>query len=91
MRRVSVVGNAGSGKSLLAQRLADALDVPLMELDAIHHLPNWEPIDPGEFLATVSTLGGKSADRKVAARQWPRADGRGLSDVGRSERSTSRP
>lgn len=61
MKRVSVVGNAGSGKSRLAQRLAVALDVPYVELDAIHHLPNWEPIDPGEFLATVSTIAATDA------------------------------
>lgn len=56
MRRVSVVGNSGSGKTQLAQRLAAALDVPHVELDAIHHLPNWEPIDPEEFLETVRTI-----------------------------------
>jgi adenylate kinase family enzyme len=56
MRRVSVVGNAGSGKSRLAARLADVLGVRYVELDAIHHLPNWEPIDPGEFLAAVGAI-----------------------------------
>ena len=56
MQRVSVVGNAGSGKSHLAQRLARTLGVPHVELDAIHHLPGWEPIDPTEFLATVRSI-----------------------------------
>jgi adenylate kinase family enzyme len=56
MRRVSVVGNAGSGKSRLARRLAAKLDVPYIELDAIHHLPGWEPIDPAKFLATVDEI-----------------------------------
>ena len=56
MKRVSVVGNAGSGKSRLAERLAELLGVPHVELDAIHHLADWEPIDPGEFLARVEAV-----------------------------------
>ncbi|MEY2566866.1 MAG: hypothetical protein QOE35_1395 [Actinomycetota bacterium] len=53
MHRVSVVGNAGSGKTRLARAIAAALGVPHVELDAIHHLPDWEPIDPDRFLARV--------------------------------------
>src|SRR3974390_3266895 len=56
MRRVSVVGNSGSGKTLFAGRLAQALGVPHIELDAIHHLPEWEPIDPDVFVSEVETL-----------------------------------
>lgn len=63
VQRVSVVGNAGSGKSRLAQHIARILGVPHVELDAIHHLPGWEPIDPGEFLAVVRTIA--SADSWV--------------------------
>jgi adenylate kinase family enzyme len=56
VRRVSVVGNAGSGKSRLARRIAGVLDVPYVELDAVHHLPGWSPIDPDEFVHQVSAL-----------------------------------
>lgn len=56
MKRVSVVGNAGSGKSRLARRIADTLGVPYVELDAIHHLPGWTPIDPEELLARVAAV-----------------------------------
>jgi adenylate kinase family enzyme len=56
VRRVSVVGNSGSGKSSLARRIAAQLDVPHVELDAIHHLPGWEPIDPDEFMARISAV-----------------------------------
>lgn len=56
MKRVSVVGNAGSGKSRLAERIARTLGVPYVELDAIHHLPGWEPIDPDEFLARLTAV-----------------------------------
>jgi adenylate kinase family enzyme len=56
MKRVSVVGNAGSGKSRLGRQIAEALDVPYVELDAIQHLPDWEPLDPDEFVAKVSAI-----------------------------------
>ena len=56
MRRVSVVGNSGSGKTRLARRLAGVLGVPHIELDAIHHLPGWEPINPETFLAEIEAL-----------------------------------
>lgn len=56
MRRISVVGNAGSGKTRLAQRIAADLGIPFVELDAIHHLPGWEPIDPDIFVAEVDAI-----------------------------------
>jgi len=56
-----VVGNAGAGKTRLARRLAGALGVPLVELDALHHLPGWEPIDPGQFMDVVSELAAAEA------------------------------
>jgi adenylate kinase family enzyme len=56
MRRVSVVGNSGAGKTHLARRIAEVLAVQHVELDAIHHLPGWEAIDPDEFVAIVTPL-----------------------------------
>lgn len=53
MRRISVVGMSGSGKSTLSRAIAERLDVPCIELDAIHHLPNWEPMAPADFFAEV--------------------------------------
>ncbi len=61
MRRVSVVGNAGAGKSRFAQRLAAELGARWVELDAIHHLPNWEPIDPGNFYEVVDKIASTEA------------------------------
>jgi adenylate kinase family enzyme len=60
--RVSVVGVSGSGKTRLAARIAETLGVPLVELDAVHHLPGWEPIDPTVFVETVR--------RFAAAERW---------------------
>jgi adenylate kinase family enzyme len=41
MRRIYVVGTTGSGKSTLAKELAQRLDVPYIELDALYWGPNW--------------------------------------------------
>ena len=49
MRRVAVVGSSGAGKSWLASRLAAALGVPHVELDAIHHGRSWSPLPAEEM------------------------------------------
>ena len=55
MRRVAVIGSSGVGKSTLADALAAALDVPVIELDALMHGPNWTPMPTREFRAKVMT------------------------------------
>jgi adenylate kinase family enzyme len=53
LRRVNIKGTSGSGKTTFAQELARRLGVPYVELDALHHGPNWsEPTDE-EFRARV--------------------------------------
>jgi adenylate kinase family enzyme len=53
-RRVWVVGNSGSGKSTLASRIARAIGAPYVELDALHHGPNWTQ-RPKDWLASEVT------------------------------------
>ena len=53
-RRVAVVGNSGSGKSTLARTLAARLSAEYIELDAIHHLADWKPIERDEMRRIVS-------------------------------------
>ena len=43
VRRISVVGNSGAGKSTFARALATQLGVPHVELDAFFHQANWTP------------------------------------------------
>jgi len=49
VRRVAVVGNSGSGKTTFGRQLASALGLRFVELDAIYHQPDWEPL-PREVL-----------------------------------------
>jgi adenylate kinase family enzyme len=42
--RVVIIGNSGSGKSMLARRLAEAADVPVLDLDTIAWEPGPEPV-----------------------------------------------
>jgi adenylate kinase family enzyme len=51
--RIAVVGASGSGKSTLARALADRLDAPRLEFDAIHFLPGWEERSVADMLATA--------------------------------------
>jgi adenylate kinase family enzyme len=49
MRRVVVVGGSCSGKTTVSRELAALLGVPHVELDALHHGPNWTEA-PAEVL-----------------------------------------
>ena len=62
MRRVSIVGVPGSGKSTIGRRLATSLDVPFIELDAIVHQPGWRELPQDEFRARVSAV--------IASERW---------------------
>jgi adenylate kinase family enzyme len=53
LRRVNVKGTSGSGKSTFAEALARRLEVPHIELDALHHGPNWSEPSAEEFRARV--------------------------------------
>lgn len=52
--RILVIGNPGSGKSMVARRLGTALGMPLVELDAIYWRPGWTRATDDEFLAMVA-------------------------------------
>lgn len=80
MRRISVVGNSGSGKSTIARQLAQALGIPHLELDGIFHQPGWQPRPVIEFQDAVRQLsreddwvidGNYRAVRDII---WERAD-----------------
>jgi adenylate kinase family enzyme len=80
VRRISVVGVSGSGKSRLARELAGILDVPYIELDAIVHQADWVPLPAAELRARVeaaTAAGGWVVDGNYGAvrmQVWDRAD-----------------
>jgi adenylate kinase family enzyme len=80
VRKISVVGNSGSGKSTIARALAAQLGVAWVELDAIYHQPGWQPLPADEFRGRVADAiaadgwvvdGNYSAVRELV---WARAD-----------------
>lgn len=62
MHRVSLVGVPGSGKTTVGRRLAAALDVPFVELDAIFHQPAWGKLARDDLRDRVS--------QELAADAW---------------------
>ena len=61
-RRIAVYGPSGSGKSTFARTLGELLDLPVVELDALFHKPNWQPTPVDDFKATVLDLLGRYRD-----------------------------
>lgn len=51
--RILVVGVSGSGKTRAAARLAVLLGYPLLELDSVHWLPNWQEMPREEMRPKV--------------------------------------
>ena len=81
MQRIQVMGSSGSGKSTAGMRLAAALGVPHVELDAINWLPGWVERDVEDFRTRVRTATEGDAwvvsgnySRRVSDVIWPRAD-----------------
>jgi adenylate kinase family enzyme len=52
-RKIAVIGSCCSGKTTLAARLAERLGVPHIEIDALHHGPNWQEATTEELRANV--------------------------------------
>lgn len=52
-RRVAIKGTSGVGKTTFGAELARRIGVPFIELDALHHGPNWSAPSAEEFQARV--------------------------------------
>jgi adenylate kinase family enzyme len=80
MDRIAVVGNSGTGKTSMARHLAQRLQVPHTELDAIFHQPGWTELDVTEFRRRVGVLVAEPRwvidgnYRQVRDLIWARAD-----------------
>jgi len=52
-RRIVVVGVSGSGKTTLSRRLGAKLGLPVTELDALNHQPDWTEASDEDFRRDV--------------------------------------
>ncbi len=80
MRRISLVGTPGSGKTTVGKRLAARLEVPFIELDEIFHGPGWRDLSLEQFRSQVGAVVEADAwvvdgnYRGVQDLVWARAD-----------------
>lgn len=61
IKKISVIGNACSGKTTLSRELAKKYNLPLIHVDSIQFLPKMKLRDPGE---TRKILEEKSEDKE---------------------------
>lgn len=47
--RINIIGTSGSGKTTIGRRLAEILESPFIEMDAIFWGPNWSAPEDKEF------------------------------------------
>jgi adenylate kinase family enzyme len=80
-RRIVILGPSCSGKSTLAEQLAQVLDAPFIELDALFWKPGWVEPDAEDFKAKL--LAAHAGDSWVTAGNyfrhmrgtvWPRTE-----------------
>lgn len=80
MNRINIVGTSGSGKTTLARQISQILNIPHVELDALHWEKNWTEANPEVFRERLDAAlraerwvvdGNYSHVRKVT---WGRAD-----------------
>ena len=80
VRRVSVVGTSGVGKSTVASALARVLGADFLELDSLQHQADWTPLPTPEFRARVALAAEGECwvidgnYRRVQDIVWARAD-----------------
>lgn len=48
VKRISIIGGSGTGKTTLTNNLGNKLNIPIYHLDGCHHLENWVVRDSDE-------------------------------------------
>ena len=79
-KRIIVIGTTGSGKTVLAQEIAQRFAIPHIELDALYWGPDWTPYPQEEFRTSVeqATRGANwvidGNHSHISDIVWPRAN-----------------
>jgi len=60
-QRILIVGPSGSGKTTLARQLGQIQDLPSVDLDDLHWLPNWQTRPHTELRAAVAAVVAQEA------------------------------
>lgn len=45
VKRITIVGGPGTGKTTLAQKLGTIFNLPIIHIDGINYTPNWEKVE----------------------------------------------
>ena len=77
MRRISVAGTSGAGKTTVGRALAERLELPFVELDALCHEANWQEAPDDVFRKRVEAAIAAAPDGWVIDGNY----GRKLSDL----------
>ena len=81
MQRINVKGGSGAGKTTLARELASRLELPYVELDALHHGPSWTEASAEELQASVRAFLDSAGDGWVVDGNYERKLGRLVIDA----------
>jgi adenylate kinase family enzyme len=79
--RINIKGASGSGKTTLAAELARRLGVAHVELDGLHHGPNWSEPSDAEFRARVQAAMDANPGGWVIDGNYERKLGRLVTDA----------
>ncbi len=52
--RINIIGTSGSGKTTFGRQLAEILNIPFIELDALFWGPNWSPSEDEDLFPRLS-------------------------------------
>ena len=80
MKRITITGATGSGKTTLAGKVAKAINGGFFDLDEFHWLPDWRERDKAEFRELVEDAASKESwvmsgnYKEVSPLIWARAD-----------------